>query len=229
MKKYLFILLSGFSIACSVSANQLNSLVLFYDEVEQDAGSQTMRYIINKQYLRIDDGNDSSDFILFNVEKKIIYSVNHEDRTILKIENHQWKQPEFDFKVITEQNVMSGAPKISDKQVYSYLISADGMACTRVSLVKELHTEYMAVLYNYQQVLSGQQVATLKNTPEELHTPCFLIDQIYHSGDYYKTGLPVHIRYSRGYEKFLKNFKESEFAIKMFMKPEGYSEYTAAL
>lgn len=228
MKKYLLILLSLLFFIHSASAKDINSLVLFYDEVEQDAGSQTMRYIVNKQYLRIDNGDDNADFILFNVKAKTIYSINHEDRTILKIENHPWQQPEFNFKVITSEKAMLGAPMIANKQVYSYQVFADKTACTRVSLVKELYAEDMEILYQYQQVLSGQQVATLKNTPEELHTSCFLIDQIYHSGNYYKVGLPVHISFSRGYEKFLKDFKESKFDKKLFMKPEAYEEYTAA-
>ncbi|RDH84449.1 MAG: hypothetical protein DIZ80_02935 [endosymbiont of Galathealinum brachiosum] len=228
MKKYLFSLLSLFFVVYSASAKEINSLVLFYDEVEQDAGSQVMRYIVNKQYLRIDNGDDNADFILFNVKEKTIYSINHEDRTILKIENHPWQQPEFNFKVVAGEKAMQGAPMVANKQVYSYQVLAGDKICTRVSLVKDMYAEDMKIFYQYQQVLSGQQVVTLKNTPEELHTPCFLIDQVYHSGNYYKVGLPVHISFSRGYEKFLKDFKESKFNKKIFLKPEGYEEYTAA-
>ena len=229
MKKYIITLLVLFFFNHSVSAKDINSLVLFYDEVEQGAGSQTMRYIVNKQYLRIDNGDDNADFILFNVKAKTIYSINHEDRTILKIENHPWQQPEFNFKVVNSDKAMQGSPMIAGKQVYSYQVFADEVACTRVSLVKNMYADDMDIFYQYQQVLSGQQVATLKNTPEELHTPCFLIDQVYHSGNYYKAGLPVYIGFSRGYEKFLKDFKESKFNEKIFMKPDGYEEYTAAL
>ena len=212
----------------SVNAEEISSRVFFYEEIEQGVGGQTMRYLVNENYLRIDNGEDNADFILFDRQQKIIHSINHEDRTVLKIENKQWVAPRFDFKVKVLQGIMHDAPKISNKQVFSYIVKADDTACTQVSLIKDMYPQDMQVFYQYQQVLSGQQVATLKNTPEELHTPCFLIDQIYHSGNYYKQGLPVHISYSRGYEKFLKDYKESKIDVGLFVKPEGYSEYTAA-
>jgi len=228
MKNNIFILLSSLFLVNSAFAEDIISRVFYYDEVEQGTGAQTMRYIVNKNYLRIDNGYDNADFILFDVKQKMIYSINHEDKTILKIENNQWTIPKFDFKVNAQQKIMLDAPKISDKQVFSYLLKADDVTCTQVSIIKDMFADDMQVFYQYQQVLSGQQVATLNNTPKELHTPCFLIDQIYHTGDYYKQGLPVHISYSRGYEKFLKDYKESRFEPDLFIKPKGYSEYTAA-
>ena len=229
MKKYFYLFLTLNFIAFTALASDIKSLVLFYDEVEEGTEPQTMRYIMNDQFLRIDNGDDAGDFVLFDVKKKVIYSINHEDNTILKIESHQWKRPELDFQVITKQKAMLDSPRIANKQVYSYTVSAGELTCTQVSIVKDLYVENMQVLYEYQQVLTGQQVATLKNTPKEFHTPCFLVDQIYDSGDYYKVGLPVQIGYSRGYRKFLKDFKKSSFDMKLFVLPQGYSEFTAAL
>lgn len=229
MKINIITLIIGFAISFTAAAQNIKSLVLHYDEIEQGVGSQSTRYIVNKDFLRIDDGNNQSDYILFDVKQKTIYSINHEDQTILKIENNLWHSPKFDFRFETQQILMQDSPKILNKAVYSYLVKADDIVCTQVSLVKGMYPAGMQVLYQYQQVLSGQQVATLKNTPKEMHTPCFLVDQIYHTGDYYKVGLPVHISYSRGYEKFLKSFEESQFDFNLFKKPEGYSEYKAAL
>lgn len=228
MKNNFIILLICWFLVKAAFAEGIISRVFYYDETEQGVGTQSMRYIVNNNYLRIDNGDDNADFILFDTKQKIIHSINHEDRTILKIENKQWQIPEFDFKVNIQQEIMHAAPKISNKQVFSYIVKADDVACTQVSIIKGMYAEDMQVFYQYQQVLSGQQVATLKNTPKELHTPCFLIDQVYHSGKYYLQGLPVHISYSRGYEKFLKDYKEGEFDAQLFIKPDAYSEYTAA-
>jgi len=208
-------------------ADKQTGLVLFYDEIEQGAGSQTMRYIINNQFLRIDNGDDKADFILFDVNKSNIYSVNHDDQTILKIENNTWAQPEFDFKVTTNLSAVNDAPKIQNKTVYTYQVNANKKTCTKVFLIKDTYMDEMKILHQYQQVLSGQQVKTLKNTPEELQTPCFLIDQVYHSGGYYKVGLPVQISYSREYVKFLKDYKKMEFDAALFKLPESYKEYNA--
>jgi len=90
-----------------------------------------------------------------------------------------------------------------------------------------MYKKEMNVLYKYQQVLSGQQVATLKNTPKEFQTPCFLVDQVYHSGNYYKLGLPLRIQYSRGYVKLLKDFQQDEIDGVLFELPVSYKKYKA--
>jgi len=220
-------LLMGALFAAPLYAQTISSLALHYDEVEKNAGVQNMRYLINQQFMRIDDGNDRADFILYDINKKTIYSVNHDDQTILKIENNNWTQPVFKFDVKINQAELADAPKIQNKTVYTYSVKAGKEVCTSVFLIKDMYTAEMKTLFEYQQVLSGQQVATLKNTPQELHTPCFLVDQVYHSGDYYKVGLPVKINYSRDYAKFLKDFKYVESEKELFKLPEKYQEYKA--
>ena len=219
--KFSFLLL----VTQLVSAGNLKSLQLYYDEVEEAAGGQTMRYLINSQYVRIDSGDTASDFILFDVNKNKIFSINHQDKTILTINAFEWKQPKFDFKVAVEKQKLEGAPKIANKPVFSYSVNAGDKTCTRVYYIKDTYADYMNVMYKYQQILSGQQVATLKNTPKEFHTPCFLLDQVYHTGEYYRLGLPVQIVHSRGYIKSLKDFKETSVSASLFLLPEGYSDY----
>jgi len=227
MKKYLFTYVMGCIFWLPAYAGTIKSLALHYDELEKSAGVQNMRYLINQQFMRIDNGDDNADYILFDVNKKIIYSVNHNDQTVLKIEYKAWVQPEFDFKVNINQAVLKDAPKIQNKTVYIYNVNAAEQTCTSVYLIKNIYTAEMEIMYLYQKVLSGQQVATLNNTPKEMHTPCFLVDQVYHSGDYFQLGLPVKINYSRDYAKFLKDFKYIEVNEKLFSLPEKYQEYKA--
>lgn len=209
----------------SVCAENVKSLALFYDEVEEGIGVQSMRYLINKNYLRIDNGNPKADFILFDVKKKLIFSINHEDQTILKIDNHQWKQPVFDFQTSVAENIMEKAPKVFNKRVFNYQVKAEQEVCTQVFMIKGVHAESMKIMHEYQQVLSGQQVTTLQNTPKDMQTPCFLVDQVYHAGEYYLSGLPVQITHSRGYAKLLKNIKSLEIDESLFKLPKGYSDY----
>ncbi len=208
-----------------VTAEKQKSLALYYDEIEAGAGVQNIRYLINNQFVRIDDGSDKADFVLFDVNKKIIYSINHDDQTILKIDDNKWQQPEFDFNVNIQNNAMSDAPKIQNKTVYAYSVKADEKLCTEVFMIKDTYADEMKILYEYQQVLSGQQVATLNHTPKEMQTPCFLIDQVYHAGDYFNMGLPVKISYSRDYIKFLNDFKYIDIESNLFDLPESYKIY----
>lgn len=225
LNKIMIGLLSFAFLIGEVNGAEINNLALYYDELEEGVDAQHMRYLINEQFLRIDDGSEQADFILFDVREDIIYSVNHDDQTILKIVYKKWQKPEFKFIQSSEIQPVPSAPRIRNKQIYNYQYKAGTEVCTQVFLIKETWPEQMKVLHRYQQVLSGQQVATLKNTPVEFHTPCFLIDQVYHTGDYYQLGLPVQITYSRGYVKLLRDFKEIKLDKKLFELPKKYEIY----
>lgn len=212
-------------LSSSVFSASLKSLLLQYDEAESGADIQTMRYIINNQFLRIDNGNANNDFILFDRNKKTVFSINHEDQTILKISYVPWESPKYDFKVSIEEHVLNDAPKVFGKQAFSYQVKAKDEVCTRVLLVKDMQMNYLQVLYEFQNIMSGQQVATLDNTPKEFHTPCFLVDQVFHKADYLKLGLPIQISYSRDYSKFLKGIEEAEVESQLFVLPANYEEF----
>lgn len=220
----LFLMLSGLA---SSFAESVQSLVMQVDEFEEGVGVQNMRYIINSEFLRIDNGNDSADFILFDVKNSMIFSINHEDQTSLKITYNKWSKPEYSFKVNVSERLMDDAPKIFNRPVFHYQVEAADKVCTEVYLIKDVYPDAMNVLYQYQQVLSGQQVITLKNTPADLHTPCFLVDQVYHDAEYLKQGMPVQIIHSRGYVKMLKDFKEMKLDKNLFELPASYAEYKA--
>jgi hypothetical protein len=214
-------------LSSSIMASPIKSLVLHYDEAEAGAGAgvQAMRYIINDEFLRIDGGSAETDFILFDRNKKTVFSINHEDQTILKISYKPWQSPKYDFPVSIKENTLIDAPKVFGKQVFSYTVKAKDTACTKVLLVKDVHMNRLQVLYEFQNIMSGQQVATLANTPEEYQTPCFLVDQVYHKADYLKIGLPIQISYSRDYSKFLQGIKEEEVDAGLFVLPEKYEEF----
>lgn len=226
MKTKIFtFLLLVFLLSGAVQADKLKSLSLIYDELEQGAGQLQMRYLLNEQFLRIDNGSSDSDFILFDVKQRKIFSVNHDDQTILKINQKPWSMKNLQLEYSESEQLLEDAPKINNNPVYQYTLQAGDDICTRVYFIKDTYPSYMKVFQQYQDVLSGQQVAMLKTTPEELQTPCFLLDQVYHSGDYYLKGLPIQISFSRGYEKFLKSYKELEVEADLFVLPAEYKEY----
>lgn len=204
-----------------------DGLVLYYDEYESTTGVQHMRYLINDDFLRIDNGDKDSDFVLMDRAKETIFNVNHEDRTILKITNKPWQSPNFDFKVSVQEAVQADAPEVMGQPVYSYEVYAEDEVCTRVLLIKDRYMEQMAVMHEYQTIMSGQQVSTLANTPEDLRTNCFLLDQVYHKGDYYHEGLPIQVTYSRDYSRILTNVQRQSLDAALFTLPENYKEYQA--
>lgn len=224
IKKIIFVGVFVFTPLTAFSSS-LTSLVLFYDETEEGTGTQSMRYLINDHFLRIDEGNINSDYILYDRAKKTVYSVNHGDQTILKITSKVWHSPDYDFAVSIEERALLDAPKVFGKQVFNYQVKAKDEVCTNVLMVKGIHAKEMDVLQEYQVVMSGQQAASLNNTPVEMHTPCYLVDQVFHKAEYLKLGLPIQISYSRGYAKLLKNIEVKDIREELFLLPDGYKEF----
>ena len=215
-------------VVCTPMASALADVpasIFWYQEKETGTPAGNMRYLVVDKFLRIDEGDINDDFILFDAEKNTIYSVNQADQSVLVISNHAWQMPEFEFDHQVDDRLMQDAPKIAGKSVKRYLVSGDDKVCTDVQYVPGLYSKQMDMLRHYQQVLSGQQVRTLANTPEELHSPCFLADQVYNDGAYYARGLPIQIWHSRGYGRILIDFKDEPVNQQLFVIPEGFRQY----
>ena len=221
----IILMLSLFSFHQLAMANN-KTTVFWFDELEAGIDPVQMRYLVTPSYLRIDNGNTQEDFILFDVEKKTIFSVNHLDRTILVIRDNQWKKPGYDFKTDVVQAPLEGAPVISGKQVQGYKVMVDGEVCTNIQFIPGMYESEREVLKKYQRTLSSQQIRNLANTPEHVKTPCFMLDVAYNEGNYYDLGMPIQEWHNRGYAKFLKEHKIQNVPDSIFILPKDYRQYT---
>ncbi len=223
MKQFL---LTTILLCYSVTASAKTPVTIFwYDEKESGTAPSHMRYLVGDQFIRIDEGGKDDNYVLFDAAKKKIYSVNHYDRTLMVIEHEDWQAPKFEFKHEVSEKAMHDAPQVAGKTVHHYRVRGDRKICTDVQYVPGLFPQRMALLQQYQQVLSGQLVRSLNNTPKEMHTPCFLADQVYNGGEYYARGLPIQIWHSRGYARLLTNYEDAEVDDDLFQLPLDYSEY----
>ena len=220
------LILSNFVLA-SDQENTLQVTAFFYEELEEGAGKVDMRYLVGEDYLRIDYGNSQDDFILYDRKAETVYSVNKQDETILFINKHSWALPSFDFERKTIVNELANAPRIGGKLLKNFQLKAGNDSCTEVQLIPGVYAKEMAVFKSYQGILSGQQVKLLQNTPQEMQSPCFLVDQIYNAGEYYDMGLPVQEWHSRGYAKILTNYRQMQVPAHLFNLPEKYHRYSA--
>ena len=223
IKKLLFCI-CGVTVSCSALA-EISASVFWYQEKETGTAATKMRYLVADEFIRIDEGNESDDYILFDALKNTIYSINHADQSVLVIEQYDWDMPGFEFDHQVTDTVLKGAPPIAGKTVKQYLVTGDNKVCTDVQYIPGLYPEKMAMMQRYQKILAGQQVRSLNNTPKELHTPCFLADQVYNDGGYYARGLPVQVWHSRGYARILTDFGDELVAEELFNIPEEFRYY----
>ncbi|MDH5734995.1 MAG: hypothetical protein OEY87_02625 [Gammaproteobacteria bacterium] len=223
------ILLLGVGLFSQITMATTRATVFWFDELEAGVDPVQMRYLVSANYLRIDNGDSKADFILFDSDKKMIYSVNHADKTILVIRNSNWKKPTYDFSTDVVQAPLEGAPIISGKQVQGYKVTVDGEVCTNIQFIPGMYQNEMQIFKNYQITLSSQQISNLANTPEHMKTPCFKLDVVYNEGSYYDLGMPVHEWHNRGYAKYLKEYKAQNVPEVLFKLPAGYKQYSVGV
>ncbi len=207
-----------------------NAVKLVYQEQEQGVDPYPVTYTITSDYIRIDDDPDNSGYIIFDINKNVIYSVSHYDQSILVIPEYPLKQHKPDFEIDIEYQVLKNAPTISGKQVYTYRVNAiDGVkseTCMDIQLVPGLLPDVAKSLQSFQKIISGQHVNNLEKTPEEFRTPCYLVDQVYNKGDYYSKGLPIQEWRSNEKKRLLLNYEEVEIDASMFVIPQDYRQYS---
>jgi hypothetical protein len=224
MKQLTYIIFLNLFFLNAVADNRVMSFI--YEEKESGTEPIMVRYLVNKLFLRIDNGGLQDDFLLFDRKNKIIYSVNQEDQSILVIHSYKWSEPEFSFDVKVDKKILNDAPAVAGQKILDYSKTASATLCHRVQIIPGLYNEEMKAFVEYQMVLSGQQVKILNNTPEDLRSPCLLVDQVYNAGNYYRLGLPIQEFHSRGYVKRLKDYQQIKVEEEWFVLPEKFRRYS---
>lgn len=204
-----------------------NATIVQFTERETGIDAYPVRYVITKDLLRIDDNNDDGDYVLYDDKKRIIYSVNHGDSTILVINNREWTMPEFKFARNVSYQKLENAPAINGKSVFTYWLSAGETVCSEAQVVEGFLKNESDLLKRYKQTLSAEQVTSLVATPEDMRTPCMLVDQVYNLGSVYTKGFPIQQWHANGLQRIMTSYKTAvEVAGKLFELPEDYKRYS---
>ncbi len=201
---------------------------LIYKEQEEGVDPYLTRMTVSEYHLRIDDLTDASGYIVFDAKARKIYSVSHQDRAILVISENSFKRPVISDKLVTQDKTLDDAPEVAGKKVHDYrveLSTNDGkQLCTSIQYVPGLLPEVGNMLHAYQQLVSGNAVKTLSNTPVEMQTPCILSDQVYNQGEYYTRGLPILEWHSNGRQRYLESYKPVQIDARLFELPKHYRQ-----
>ena len=229
LNRFLLFFLLG---AHSALAASVDGYELYYSEREPGVEGYITRMSITGRYLRIDDMSEqeSSGFMLFDLQSRQIFSVSHLDKSILVMQDFDYVIPKISDKLVHSDAPLGDAPLVAGRQVHSYRVELKSEnieeLCTSVQYVPGLLPEVGKVLHAWQQVVSGNQVKILDRTPQEYRTPCMLSDQVYNRGDYYSKGLVIQEWHSNGRQRLLQDYKKRTFDETLFHLPESYERFT---
>ncbi|MDH5518083.1 MAG: hypothetical protein OEY36_09755 [Gammaproteobacteria bacterium] len=227
--KFKSIILAVFAV-CTINialADTKDVTIVKFSEREPGIEPYPVRYLIAQDLLRIDDDDDGSNYIIYDDAKRIIYSVNHDDSTILVIQYKDWKLPAFSFSRNVSWKLLEGAPKVDNKSAYTYWLSAGKTVCSEAQVAHGLLETESNMLMRYKQTLSAGQVEAIVATPEEMRTPCLLIDQVYNTGSVYERGIPLQQWHVNGLQRVLSSYAtDKKVQAQLFQLPENYKKYS---
>ena len=203
---------------------------LSYIEREPGIDDYEITMLVSERYIRIDQPGEDNGFIVYDDKDRVIYSVSHQDKSVLVIKEHVFSEGKSPVKYQTEYLELADAPTVSGNVIFNYRVyTGEGdneETCLEIQLVENLLPEVSKLLQNYQKVVSGQQVKMTDNKISDIQTACYFVDQIYNTGAYYKKGLPIQEWHSNGKTRLLMSYKKVKVDAELFQVEESYQQYS---
>ncbi len=195
-------------------------------ESEPGIDDYASRLLLSPEFLRLDDGDDKGDYILFNRKTHVIHSFNHADRTNLLIKPGNGQAIDFKMSWKVDKQPMPGAPSIGGVAPLQYQFYADGHLCKQSVNVKGLLPQVTQALIDYQQTLAMQNAKTLDRVPASLRSSCYMANNYLHTNDYLKNGFPLFEKDDLGRQKSLQDFQQRQAPASLFEPIQGYRQYS---
>ena len=229
------LVISAAEVKTEVSKDKENTVYqLSYIEREPGVDDYEVTMLVSDRYIRVDEQDEASGYIIYDDRNKVIYSVSHFDKTVLLIKEHRFSEKDSPVKPVVEYLQLDDAPTVSGSEIYNYRVYVDNgkgnadseETCTEVQLVEKILPDVRKILHNYQKVISGQQVKTADNKITDIQNACFYADQVYNTGAYYEKGMPIQEWHSNERSKILTSYKKVSVAMDKFSIPESYRQYS---
>jgi hypothetical protein len=211
---------------------------LSYIEREPGTDEYEVTMLVSDRYIRVDETDEKSGYIIYDDKDKVIYSVSHFDKSVLVIKEYPFSEGSSPVKAGVEYLQLDDAPSVSGKEIFNYRIFIDDKnkknttdageeeTCTEIQLVEGLLPEVRKILQNYQKVISGQQVKMTDNKITDIQTECYYADQIYNLGNYYEKGLPIQEWHSNERSRLLTGYDKISVDPGKFKVPADYKQFT---
>ena len=224
INKYLIV--SALVLAGCQQASQTQYIL--YMEQEEGVDPYQTRVFVSKDFIRFDDGEGSVDYVLMDRSNKKIFSVNHDNKTVMVLEEkHVPVTPPFELKYDVKKLAdMSEAPDINGKQPAHYQLLTNDQVCVDVVTVDGLMPEAVQAFKDFQMVLASDSATTINNLPADMQDPCVMAMTTFAPTRHLDYGLPVQ-EWKPGYSRSMMDYKLSyQVEADTFSVPQDYFTYT---
>jgi hypothetical protein len=213
--------------ALPVLAASRTATVLYFVESERGTNPHATRMLVTPGFVRIDDGNDAADFLLFDRASNTIYTTNSIDRRILVIRRQpvMLHAPER-FIHRSERNGQS-YPPISGHKVVHYRLFTNERLCFEIYASEGLLPAARQALREFHTVLAGEQASLAQRRPQSMQSACELANNVFLPSHYLDYGFPIWQQDMRGARRRLVDYKTGvQVEARLFELPQGYRRLT---
>jgi hypothetical protein len=227
------IILFALSTLFACAEKEQGDTLLMFMEKESGVEPFQTRMIVTKDFIRIDDGQVSDSFVLFDRANKIVYSTNPADKAVMAVHEKKFPQdkklePPFALThSVKELSELKDSPKIGGMKAKHYQLITNDKICYDVVAVKDLLPEAVKALREFHSLMATDSAQTFNNMPADMHDACDMTLTTFAPTQYLQFGFPIQEWGKREYVRTLINYQEDYKADpKLFVLPEGYQRYT---
>ena len=225
MRRLVILLCASWLGACTSTPPA--TVFLSFTETERGGESYPVRMLVTDRYLRIEDGDGQSGFVLFDRAARTIYSVSHPGRTTLVIKPLPLPAPpRFEQ---AERRDPAPFPAVAGHKVIHYSLQTNGEICFEVYAAGELLPQAVRALREYHETLAGEQARTQARVPAAFQSACDLADLVFLPARHLAHGFPVRQVNHAGVTRQLMDFKIGvPTEPRLFELPKDYRQITTA-
>ncbi len=231
---WLCLILAALS-ACATSQQSLQqgvveATLLVFNEKRPGEEAQILRMAIGEDFIRIDNGPGSEDFLLFDGRKQVLYNVVAEDQSILVIDPAaalpaggpvNWQDDREKSHALIRRDDTNAL--VAE---YHHL-SLEGRSCYHV-VSADLLPQVLPMLRDYQKLLARDLAARMTSADDE-ESRCFNAIRIHDYARNLAYGMPIREWDNRGYQRFLVDYKPRIRLEEVHYRlPAGYRHYSLA-
>lgn len=193
--------------ACSNSRSN-HAVVLTFSEQEPGVEPYRTRMIVTSRYLRIDDGGDASDFVLFDRKQQNIFSTNSSDKRVLLIARRDIaiKPPAMQHRKLQDS---ADYPPVAGRTVRHNQYFTNGQLCVDVFNAEGLLPRVTQALREYYSLLAGEQASVLTAATLSRRSVCDLANNVFLPTRHLQEGFPVRYQDMRGVVRELADYREA--------------------
>lgn len=198
--------------------------VLTFSETSATEPEHMLRVIITDQFIRLDNGRESQDYILYDRNEALIYNVVSEEQSIMVLgEENVAVTPGFTMDwVVESQNSHALMRSSLGEQTAAkhHKLYLNNKACYNVVTLENILQAESQALAEYYSALAKELKRSYNSMIDE---PCFAAINLFAPKKRFSFGFPYREWSDYGYQRFLVEYRQKIiFPVRLFELPENY-------